>query len=216
MKDSTITFNILKNNKSTCTFTAVLLDNNIIIKSVYDITDNAPYLIKEGNKLQFSNFDMCSIVYEFIKDRSISNNREDLDVYLQDKYGLRPDINNYRLFNCQYTLTLLHGGVSPFDEYYILPEKAELISFVNINPKFWNVWLLQSNKSYRKLLQNNEIYNEGVPCDKPFTWNIEDNIRVINFFDNTSKIIKPINNWASWNSLINFTNIYTKVNHCNY
>ena len=46
-------------------------------------------------------------------------------------------------------------------------EKDEIISFVNINPKFWNVWLLEHNVSYEEFLRrNNGIHQYCIPTSE--------------------------------------------------
>lgn len=153
-----VSFNILKDGYITATFDAILLDDNIIIQSVYNITPQAPVLIKLAQEYDCAEQDKCRMVYLFVKDRSLSNNREGLDKILTEAYNLRTDINNYRLYDHQYLLTLLNGGISPFDEYYILPVKNEIISLVNINHKFWNIWVVKSDMPYNKLIKEDIIY----------------------------------------------------------
>lgn len=166
-----VSFNILKDGYITATFDAILLDDNIIIKSVYNITPQAPVLIKLAQEYDFAEQDKCRMVYLFVKDRSLSNDREGLDKILTEAYNLRTDINNYRLYDHQYLLTLLNGGISPFDEYYILPVKNEIISLVNINHKFWNVWVVKSDMPYNKLIKediihkNKDIHQYCLPFD---------------------------------------------------
>lgn len=166
-----VSFNILKDGYITATFDAILLDDNIIIQSVYNITPQAPVLIKLAQEYDFAEQDKCRMVYLFVKDRSLSNDREGLDKILTEAYNLRTDINNYRLYDHQYLLTLLNGGISPFDEYYILPVKNEIISLVNINHKFWNVWVVKSDMPYNKLIKediihkNKDIHQYCLPFD---------------------------------------------------
>ena len=183
--DGSYSFNILKHEKITATFDAILLDNNIIIQSVYNVTPEAPILIKLAQEYNFAEKDKCWMVYLFIKDRSLSNNRKGLDKILTEAYNLRTDINNYRLYDHQYLLTLLNGGISPFDEYYILPVENEIISLVNINHKFWNVWTIKNNTSYNKLIKediihkNKDILQYCLPFDTDCYCNISGKERVL-------------------------------------
>lgn len=180
-----VSFNILKDGCITATFDAVLLDDNIIIQSVYNITQQAPVLIKLVQEYNFAEQDKCRMVYLFVKDRSLSNNREGLDKILTEAYNLRTDINNYRLYDHQYLLTLLNGGISPFDEYYILPVKNEIISLVNINHKFWNVWVVKSDMSYNKLIKediihkNKDTHQYCLPFDTDCYCSISDKERAV-------------------------------------
>lgn len=196
--NGSVSFDILKDGCTTATFDAILLDNNIMIQSVYNITPEAPILIKLAQEYDFAEQDKCWMVYLFIKDRSLSNNREGLDKILTEAYNLRTDINNYRLYDHQYLLTLLNGGISPFDEYYILPVENEIISLVNINHKFWNVWIVKSDTSYNKLIKediihkNKDIHQYCLPFDADCYCSISDKERAVFYrqSDNRGDYIK--------------------------
>lgn len=152
-KDGSYTFNIMKDGQITVTFQTILLDNNIIITKVYNITDAAPEKIKE---CAMSAGDLCIVVYDFIRERSVPNDYTYLDEFLVKAYDLRPDINEYRMYNHQYVLTLITGGISYLDGYYVLPENNEIISLVNLNRRFWRIWFIRNDISQEELQQKHK------------------------------------------------------------
>lgn len=116
------------------------IDFSLTNFNVYDfdiLSNDFPYV--------FKNLKEKNILQKFLNVRLIPKDKEDLDELISELYENNSIKNKGRLFNYRYIINFINRFKSFTDNYELVPEDNELISFVYEDLDFDKIFYLKNN-----------------------------------------------------------------------
>ena len=116
------------------------IDFSLTNFNVYDfdiLSNDFPYV--------FKNLKEKNLLQKFLNVRLIPKDKEDLDELISELYENNSIKNKGRLFNYRYIINFINRFKSFTDNYELVPEDNELISFVYEDLDFDKIFYLKNN-----------------------------------------------------------------------
>ena len=116
------------------------IDFSLTNFNVYDfdiLSNDLPYV--------FKNLKEKNLLQKFLNVRLIPKDKEDLDELISELYENNSIKNKGRLFNYRYIINFINRFKSFTDNYELVPEDNELISFVYEDLDFDKIFYLKNN-----------------------------------------------------------------------